>query len=213
MVHFLKKGKGFTLSSPRKFEKKLADDLKWCDSPNSANITKRVVIVMDGLKEFTLESLVWTLKNIATAGCVVTLVGAMPWLNLPLSSKTWQDVWSVRFKLQEKNEMKFDAKYQKLQTVVDLCNKYEVVVQKEVVMGHPLRLLIAERIMSLEATWVVFDRHHHKRNIEYYTEKLPCNMVIMNEDGSVDLIRSRSMINDDDDATPGESPYMLISRI
>jgi hypothetical protein len=225
MVFFFKKGKGFIPSSPIRFERKrgrkLADDLKWCDSPTSANITKKLVIVMDGLKEFTIEPLVWTLKNIATAGCVVTLMGAMPWLNIPLSSKTWQDIWSVKFEeLREKNETKCDAKYQKLQAVVDLCNKYGVVLQKVVVMGQPLRLLIAERIMSLEATWVVFDRHHHKRNREYYVEKLPCNMVIMNEDGSVDMIRSRSMIDDDDDdVTSQESPaflptpQLLISKI
>ena len=85
----------------------------------------------------------------------------------------------------EKPELKTDAKYLKLQAVVDLCKKYEVpdtspikpfdllmfqnsdstnmhvtqvVPQKEVVMGFPLRLLVLERIISLHATWVIFDR-------------------------------------------------------
>ena len=34
----------------------------------------------------------------------------------------------------------------------------QVVPQKKVVMGHPLRLLIVEQISSLHATWVVFDK-------------------------------------------------------
>lgn len=59
-------------------------------------------------------------------------------------------------------------------------------------MGHPIRLLVVEQISSLHATLVVFDRHHHKKYIEYYAEKIPCNMVVMNDNGDVDLIKKRT---------------------
>ena len=52
--------------------------------PNGSNPTKNIVIVMDGLIEFTPEVLEWVLQNIATrSGCVITLLGVMPWLNIP----------------------------------------------------------------------------------------------------------------------------------
>lgn len=34
----------------------------------------------------------------------------------------------------------------------------QVVPQKDVLMGYPSKLLVVEKITSLHATWVVFDR-------------------------------------------------------
>ena len=53
------------------------------ESPSSGNANKQVVIVMDGTTEFTIEPLQWTLDNVATAGCIVTLLRVIPWLNIP----------------------------------------------------------------------------------------------------------------------------------
>lgn len=58
----------------------LAEDLKLQETPNSS---KNVVIVMDGMQEFTTEPLEWALKNVIEEGCIVTLLGIMPWLNIP----------------------------------------------------------------------------------------------------------------------------------
>lgn len=30
---------------------------------------------------------------------------------------------------------------------------------------------------------------YHKKNREFYTEKIPCNMVMMNEEGGFDMIK------------------------
>jgi hypothetical protein len=38
---------------------------------------------VDGMEEFTTEPLEWALKNVVVPGSVVTLVGVMPWLNIP----------------------------------------------------------------------------------------------------------------------------------
>lgn len=51
------------------------------DHPDDSN--NHVVIVMDGMKEFSSESLEWALKNVISAGSVITLLGVMPWLNIP----------------------------------------------------------------------------------------------------------------------------------
>ncbi|GLT34736.1 hypothetical protein SLA2020_092350 [Shorea laevis] len=93
---------------------------------------KHVVVVMNGLKELTTELSEWALENIRAsgAGYTVTLLGLMPWLNIPQSSKTWQDVWMPDF------EHLSIIKCVKLQTVLDLCQKHGVVAQKEVVMGY-----------------------------------------------------------------------------
>jgi hypothetical protein len=61
----------------------LAEDLKLQETPGSANCPKNVVIVMDGMQEFTTEPLEWALKNVIDDGCIVTLIGIMPWLNIP----------------------------------------------------------------------------------------------------------------------------------
>ncbi|XP_048320265.2 uncharacterized protein LOC125419109 [Ziziphus jujuba] len=159
-----------------------------------------VVIVMDGMKEFSSELLEWALKNIISAGSVITLLGVMPWLNIPLSVKTWLDVWSLELEelpfVREKNEWKSDAKYLKLQTIVDLCRNYGVLLEKKVVMGYPSRSMIVEKVASLHATWVVFDRHQ-KKNSDFYAKKIQCNMVVVNEDGEFDIINkgSRQMID------------------
>ncbi|KAJ0052084.1 hypothetical protein Pint_03440 [Pistacia integerrima] len=175
------------------------DEIRVGESPagSAKNIGKHVVIVMDGLKDFTMEPLEWALHNIMPTGSTVTLLGLMPWLNIPHLSIA-----------KDKSEWKSDAKYLKLQAVIDLCKKYGVLPQKEVVMGYPPRLLVVERIVSLHATWVVFDSDkYHKKNREFYAEKIPCNMVMMNEGGDVDMIRGFPL---NDDRTPGESPASLV---
>ncbi|XVE65302.1 hypothetical protein DITRI_Ditri07aG0169900 [Diplodiscus trichospermus] len=212
MVLFIRfRGKrNFYPSLPRlmgKKRSKLANDLS---SPGSANVPKHVVIVMDGLKEFTTELLEWVLENIIASGHKVTLLGFMPWLNIPLSSKTWQDVWMLEFEhlsvIKEKKEWKNDAKYLKLQAVLDLCKKHGVVPQKEIVMGYPLPWLVVERIINLQATWVVFDSNRDlRKNREFFAEKIPCNMVMMSEEGEMDMIKGRPMI-DNGEQTPCESP-------
>ncbi|XP_050231855.1 uncharacterized protein LOC126680719 isoform X2 [Mercurialis annua] len=128
--------------------------------PSSSATTLHAVIVMDALKEFSIEPILWALENIMAPGYVLTLLGIMPWLNIPLSSKT-PEVWGVEFEelaqAQAASESMIDPKYLKLQEVVDLCKRFGVVLQKEVVMGFPLRLVVVEKITSLHATWVVFD--------------------------------------------------------
>lgn len=61
-------------------QKSLKDALIQKESPNT---TPHVVIVMDALREFSIDPLRWALENIIPAGCVVTLLGIMPWLNIP----------------------------------------------------------------------------------------------------------------------------------
>ncbi|KAE8690256.1 putative Ubiquitin-specific protease 20 [Hibiscus syriacus] len=192
-------------------ESKLGNDLS---SPGSVNVPKHVVIVMDGLKEFTTQLLEWVLENISASGHIVTLLGFMPWLNIPLSSKTWQDVWMLEFEhltlLRERNEWKNDAKYLKLQAVLNLCRDHGVMLQKEIVMGYPLPSLVVERIISHRATWVVFNNDRYlRKNRVYFTKKIPCNMVMMSEEGDMDMIKGRPMI-DNGENTPCESPACLV---
>ncbi|KAK8578850.1 hypothetical protein V6N13_142126 [Hibiscus sabdariffa] len=214
-------------------ESKLGNDL---NSPASVDVPKHIVIVMDGLKEFTTQLLEWVLENISARGHIITLLGFMPWLNIPLSSKTWQDVWMLEFEhlslIKERNECKNEAKYLKLQAVLELCRDHgvldlnsslcfsfsftctvydnnciqQVTLQKEIVMGYPLPLLVVERIISHRATWVVFDNDRYlRKNTAYFANKIPCNTVMMSEKGEMDMIKGRPMI-DNGDNTPGESP-------
>ncbi|KAK9046085.1 hypothetical protein V6N11_051985 [Hibiscus sabdariffa] len=177
---------------------KLGNDLS---SPGSVHVPKHIIIVMDGLKEFTTEMLEWVLENISARGHIITLLGFMPWLNIPLSSKTWQDVWMLEFEhlslIKERNKCKNEAKYLKLQAVT---------LQKEIVMGYPLPLLVVERIISHRATWVVFDNDRYlRKNTAYFANKIHCNTVMMSEKGEMDMIKGRPMINNGEN-TPGESP-------
>uniref|UniRef100_A0A9I9D760 Uncharacterized protein n=1 Tax=Cucumis melo TaxID=3656 RepID=A0A9I9D760_CUCME len=52
-------------------------------SSTSEAANRHVVVVMDGMEEFTTHPLEWALDNVIKPGCLVTLVGAMPWLNIP----------------------------------------------------------------------------------------------------------------------------------
>lgn len=49
---------------------------------------------------------------------------------------------------------------------------------------------------------------HQKNDRKFYAGKLPCNMVMMKEDGEVDMIKGRPMI--DSDSAVGESPPSLL---
>ncbi|KAJ8555140.1 hypothetical protein K7X08_012636 [Anisodus acutangulus] len=165
----------------------------------SSDVPKHVLIVMDALKEFSIEPLEWALKNVALKSCCsVTILGMMPWLNIPLSAKTSSDIWSVDFQelsiIREKRDKWRSeyAKYHKVQYLIDLCEKYGVEPKIRTEMGHPLKLLVVDLITRLQATLVVFDRHHDKKNIEYYAEKVPYDMVVINEDGEMDMIKGRS---------------------
>lgn len=65
----------------------LAEILVPRPSPRSINECRNVVIVMDALREFSLEPLLWTLANVVTPACsvIITLLGVMPWI--PLACK------------------------------------------------------------------------------------------------------------------------------
>ncbi|KAJ4847821.1 hypothetical protein Tsubulata_011772 [Turnera subulata] len=181
-----------------------------------AETPTHLVIVMDGLKEFDIEPLRWALENIWVAGCVnVNLIGAMPWLNIPLSSKTSGDVWGVDFEelamaKERGDQWRSDSKFLKLQAILDLCQQFGVVPQKEVVMGYPLRLSVVEKITSLYATWVVFDRYQLKKDVEFYAEKVPCNMVMMSENDEPVIIRFRGP-RSSEEFTPGRFTGLLVT--
>ncbi|KAE8713768.1 putative Ubiquitin-specific protease 20 [Hibiscus syriacus] len=157
---------------------------------------------MDRLKEFTTLLLELVLENISASGHIVTLLGFMPWLNIPLSSKTWQDVWMLEFEhlslIRERTSL----------TVITAIQ--QVTLQKEIVMGYPLPSLVVERIISHRATWVVFDNDRYlRKNRAYFAKKIPCNMVMMSEEGDMDMIKGRPMI-DDGENTPSQSPACLV---
>lgn len=59
------------------------NDLPAHDFISTENTNKHVVVVMDGMTEFTTEPLQWALDNVVTVECALTLVGVMPWLNIP----------------------------------------------------------------------------------------------------------------------------------
>ncbi|CAK9173401.1 unnamed protein product [Ilex paraguariensis] len=127
-----------------------------------------------------------------------------------VSSKTWSDIWTKDLEdlltTKEKIDWKGgDVKNQKFQKLVDLCRKYGVVPQLRTERGYPLRLVVVEQITTLHPTLIVFDRHHDRKDIEYYAEKVPCNMVILNDDGEVDMIKGRSHIDDVENTPGGES--------
>ncbi|KAM7525430.1 hypothetical protein LguiA_015332 [Lonicera macranthoides] len=202
----------------------IANDLvRLQKSPASAGSPENVLIVMDGLEEFSLEPLQWVLENIVLmACCTITILGVMPWLNIPLFSKTWSDIWAMDIEdllsATEKNMWKNDMKYQKVQELIDICRKFGVVPQLKREMGYPSREVVINQITSNRATLVVFDRHHDQKNIEYYSNHVPCNMVRMNEEGEMDLIKGRSHL-DNYNSTPSESttsippsPRLVISE-
>ncbi|CAK9142784.1 unnamed protein product [Ilex paraguariensis] len=188
------------------------------ESPESLHTPIHVVLVMDGLRALTLKPLEWVLRNVVLgASCTITLLGVTPWLNIPreFSSKTWSEIWAKDLEdllsIKETLEWKSDVKYQKVQQVIDLCRKYGVVPQMRTGSGYPLNLLVIEQITNLHPKLVVFDRHHHRKYIEYYAERLPCNIVVMKDDGQVDMIKGRSHV-DDVESTPGESPATSAQR-
>lgn len=66
------------------FRKCSLGNLRLHESPGSENYPENVIIVMDGMEEFTIQPLKWALENVIVPGrSVLTLVGVMPWLNIP----------------------------------------------------------------------------------------------------------------------------------
>ncbi|KAL4193087.1 hypothetical protein AMTRI_Chr06g175190 [Amborella trichopoda] len=160
---------------------------------------------MDALKEFSIDPLNWGLHNVIEAGDSVTILGVMPWLNLPLSCKTWLDIWRLDFEnwseLIEKSEWKTDNKHQKLRAVIKLCKFHKVVPRMERVMGCPLRLLVAERASSLHAAHMRGDRGDRA----FYAKKMPSSVLMMTNNGEADIIKVISKLNH---FTPDSSPAM-----
>ncbi|KAL2348948.1 hypothetical protein Fmac_002948 [Flemingia macrophylla] len=179
-------------------EKSPAIDLSEHDFSSPVNTNKHVVVVMDGMTEFTIDTLQWALDNLVTAGCIVTLLGVMPWLNIPLFLKTRNVFWSEELEdapqVKGKKRCGNDVKCLKRQAVVP---------QKKTVMGYPLRLLVVEQVATLSPTWVIFDGSQ-KRNKDFYAKKIPCNIFMINDDGRVDMIKSIGMVNDDVGSIPRE---------
>ncbi|KAK4852200.1 hypothetical protein QYF36_021822 [Acer negundo] len=160
-------------------------------SPSSMNDDRNVVIVMDALREFSWQPLLWTLKHVLRSGCSVTLLGVMPWIPFAL--------------LKGRNEFKSDPKYQKIRGIIELCERKGVVPYVKVAMGHPLKLVVLEKTTNLHASLVVLDRHMRK-NKSFFKERIPSSVVMMNSDGGVDMIKIQSTINSCDSSTEEESP-------
>ncbi|XP_018857594.2 uncharacterized protein LOC109019698 [Juglans regia] len=209
MISSFGHGGNYRRSWPFRKRRSSLGNLRLHESSGSENYPENVVIVMDGMEEFTIEATKWALENVVVPGrSVLTLVGVMPWLNIPLYFKTaWLDVLKPP-NVNEKRELGSDARNLKLQAVDELCRAYGVVAQKKVVMGHPSRLLAVEQITCLNATWVVLDRHQRK-NSQFYAKKIPCNMVIMNDGGGADMIRGLPTISSGEN-TPVESPASVV---
>ncbi|KAM7491076.1 hypothetical protein LguiA_033997 [Lonicera macranthoides] len=151
-----------------------------------------VLIVMDALKEFSIEPLECFLSNNPfNDSCTITLLGVRPWVNIPINSNTLSNtIWSVDIEelLTKKEEMEGgnNVKYKPL---LDLCKRYGVVPQIKWMMGSPLKVVVLERITALNPIIVVFDRYHSIRNVEFYANKCTSIIVVMNEDGGADLIK------------------------
>ncbi|KAJ6943012.1 hypothetical protein NC652_008721 [Populus alba x Populus x berolinensis] len=95
----------------------MPEPLRSSQFPEIASTTTQVVLVMDGPKEFTIKPFQWALENISASGGIkVTLLGAMPWINIPqlAVAKVQGDEW------------KSYSKYVKLQAMIDLCKKIGV---------------------------------------------------------------------------------------
>ncbi|KAL1829956.1 hypothetical protein ACET3Z_008368 [Daucus carota] len=107
--------------------------------PSSFDLPRDVVIVMDGLKDPSLELLAWVLEHVITdAAWTITVLQVSPWLNIPLSYKKWsEDV---------------------MMNIHNLCRNRGIVPQVTTIMGYPLRLLVVERIASLHPTLLAIDR-------------------------------------------------------
>ncbi|KAI3828708.1 hypothetical protein L1987_02817 [Smallanthus sonchifolius] len=179
-----------------------------CDfGPREAFERKHVVIVMDAMREFSVEPLEWVLKNITLDTCCrITLLGVKPWLTFVSACKTEKDIWTMNIEdllnMRDTNEWRNDIRSQKAQELVNICLKYRVKPQIESGQGFPKRLLVLERIASAYATWVVFDRHHNKKHIEYVAKKVPCNILVMNNNRDADMIKGRSTTFESNDESP-----------
>ncbi|KAK1582063.1 hypothetical protein Q3G72_011507 [Acer saccharum] len=183
-------------------------------SPSSMNDDRNVVIVMDALREFSWQPLLWTLKHVLRSGCSVTLLGVMPWIPFAFSCKTWSNIWTWDLGdlsvLKGRNEFKSDPKYQKIRVIVELCERKGVVPYVKMAMGHPLKLVVLEKTTNLHASLVVLDRHLRK-NKSFFKERIPSSVVMMNSKGGVDMIKIQSTINSCDSSTEQESPATPLS--
>lgn len=48
--------------------------------------------------------------------------------------------------------------------------------------------------------------HGYRKDREFYAKKIACNMVMMKEDGEVDMIRGLPVIDCGELSIPGETP-------
>lgn len=69
------------------------------------------------------------------------------------------------------------------------------------------RILIHEK----NAIW----NRSHKRNKDFYAKKIPCNIFMVNDDGRVDMIKSRQMCHNGESISTElalSTPQMTVSE-
>eukprot|EP01018_Ginkgo_biloba_P025445 Gb_15428 [translate_table: standard] len=96
-------------------------------------------------------------------------------------------------------------KYQKIREFTELCEKYGVLPQVKIAMGYPLRLVVLDKAASLRAAWIVLDRHL-KRDRGFYMKRMPCNLVLMMNNGEADILRTQSLFLSNCSIDPDQSP-------
>ncbi|XP_031287095.1 uncharacterized protein LOC116145794 [Pistacia vera] len=181
----------------------LAEILVPRGSPGCLSSDRHVVIVMDALKQFSWGPLQWTLDHVIPSNCTVTLLGVMPWIPLALSCKT--RIWTYDFGNLLALKSRSEWNNEETRGIIELCEQKGVVPFMQLAMGHPLKLVVLEKTTNLHANLVVLDRHMRK-NKGFYAERLPSSVVVMNNDGGVDIIRIQSTINTCDSSPLQESP-------
>lgn len=60
------------------------------------------------------------------------------------------------------------------------------------------------------------NRHQDKKDIEFYAEKVHCNIVVMNDHKEYDLIKARTRLDDPEDLSftgqsPAPTPELIIN--
>lgn len=91
--------------------------------------------------------------------------------------------------IEEEVSKKVNLYIKLLQESAQLCEDAGIQIEVKIAAGNPTKNVILQEVVASSPSWIILDRHL-RRDLKFYLQQLPCKVSLINDNLSVDVLRS-----------------------
>ncbi|KAJ7982433.1 Protein kinase domain [Quillaja saponaria] len=187
--------------------------------------SQKVVVIQNASKDISTNAIKWALRGLShKPGDELTLLAILHKVNNPSTFTFMGAAILLAFKIkvdscsmfginQKKIEEELTRKIEEYHSNAEImeiskqCETDKILFQIEVLAG-PSPEVVLNAVLDLKAKWVILDRKM-KKDKKYFMENLPCGMLRMRRDNTVELMRGpKSTVNAEFDSAKRSNGYI-----